>query len=55
MRPFTVLVLDIMTMQKETPTPDKPVPIENYIKIADFGWFKQVTDKQELELLGDGK
>ena len=44
---------DIKTIQRETPTPDKPVPIDNYIKIAGYGWFKQVTDSKELELLGE--
>lgn len=55
MQPFTLVGLDIKTIQKETPTPDKPVPIDNYIKIFCYGWYKKVTDKQELELLGDEK
>ncbi|MBO7695802.1 MAG: hypothetical protein J6T10_24490 [Methanobrevibacter sp.] len=53
MKLFALIGIDIKTIQKETP--DKPVPIDNYIKIANYGWFKQVTDKQELELLGDGR
>ena len=50
MLPFDVTITDIKTIQKGTPTPEHPVPIENYIKIAGFGWFKQVSE-EELELL----
>lgn len=40
------------TLQRGIPTPDKPVPVEHYIKV--FGaWYKQVTDKEELKLLGE--
>lgn len=43
--------IETKTLQRGTPTPDNYVPIEHYIKM--FGaWYKQVTDKEELKLLG---
>ena len=47
-------VVETKTLQRGIPTPDKPVPIEHYVKM--FGeWYKLVTDKEELALLGDEK
>ena len=54
MQPFTLIVEDIKTLQRGIPTPNNYVPIENYIKIANYGWFKQIIDEDELQLLKGG-